>query len=157
MNLWDNLPCELQNIVLGYIATTIQKILRGKLATPAKQSLKFVNELLIEIKPGEPHSTLPRGEMFEMQWKYIDTMSPRTALIVGYCAKHAVYRVGRNNWRDFINTIKHDLWLNEFTGGQGSIYYWQIQADLSILHDRLSSMLCDDAGTPMPRVPCWAW
>ena len=149
MNYWDNLPCELQNIVLGFVATTIQKNWRGTLASPAKQSLKFAKELLIEIN----QETSPWLD----QWKYIDTMSPRTALIVGYCAKHAVYRVGRNNWRDFINTIKHDLWLNEFTGGQGSIYYWQIQAELSILHDRLSSMLCDDAGTPMPRVPCWAW
>ncbi len=135
MNYWDNLPCELQNIVLGFTATTIQKIWRGSLASRAKQSLKFANELLIEIKPEEMYNGMTDGEI---QWKCIDTMSPRTALIVGYCAKHADYRIGRNNWSDFINTIKHDLWLNEFTGGPGAIYYEEIEINLSNLHDRLS-------------------
>ena len=135
MNYWDNLPCELQNKILGFVATTIQKNWRGSLASPAKQSLKFANELFIEIKPEEMYNGITDGEI---QWKYIDTMSPRTALIVGYCAKHADYRIGRNNWSDFINTIKYDLWLNEFTGGPGALYYCQIQSELSILHDRLS-------------------
>uniref|UniRef100_A0A6C0C457 Uncharacterized protein n=1 Tax=viral metagenome TaxID=1070528 RepID=A0A6C0C457_9ZZZZ len=134
MNYWDNLPCELQNIVLGFVATTIQKNWRGSLASPAKQSLKFVKELFIEIKPDEPHSLTDE----QINYEYIDTMAPRTALIVGYCAKHAYWRIGRNNWRDYINTIKHDLWLNEFTGGPGAIYYGEIEINLSKLHDRLS-------------------
>ena len=124
MNYWDNLPCELQNIVLGFVATTIQKIWRGTLASPAKQSLKFAKELLIEINQ-----------------EYIDTMSPRTALIVGYCAKYADYLIGGNIWSDFMKTIKHDLWLNEFTGGPGAIYYGEIEINLPILKTRLSRQI----------------
>ena len=137
MNYWDNLPCELQNIVLGFVATTIQKNWRGSLASPAKQSLKFVKELFIEIKPDEPHSLTDE----QINYEYIDTMAPRTALIVGYCAKHAYWRIGRNNWRDYINTIKHDLWLNEFTGGPGAIYYGEIEINLPILKTRLSRQI----------------
>jgi len=133
MNYWDNLPCELQNIVLGFVATTIQKNWRGSLASPAKQSLKFVKELLIEIN----QETSP----FIDQWEYIDVMSPRTALIVGYCAKYADYLIGGNIWNDFIKTIKHDLWLNEYTGGPGAIYYQEIQLALPILKTRLSRQL----------------
>lgn len=133
MNYWDNLPCELQNIVLGFVATTIQKNWRGSLASPAKQSLKFAKELLIEIN----QETSPGLD----QWKYIDTMSPRTALIVGYCAKYANYLIGGNIWSDLMNTIKHDLWLNEFTGGRGAIYYVQIELDLPILKTRLSRQI----------------
>ncbi len=124
MNYWDNLPCELQNIVLGFVATTIQKNWRGTLASPAKQSLKFAKELLIEINQ-----------------EYIDTMSPRTALIVGYCAKYADYLIGGNIWSDFMKTIKHDLWLNEFTGGPGAIYYGEIEINLPILKTRLSRQI----------------
>ncbi len=138
MNYWDNLPSELQNIVLGFTATTIQKIWRGSLASPAKLSLKFANELLIEIKPEEMYNGMTDGEI---QWKYIDTMSPRTALIVGYCAKYADYLIGGNIWSDFMKTIKHDLWLNEFTGGRGAIYYLQVELDLPILKTRLSRQL----------------
>lgn len=124
MNYWDNLPCELQNIVLGFVATTIQKNWRGTLASPAKQSLKFAKELLIEINQ-----------------EYIDTMSPRTALIVGYCAKYADYLIGGNIWSDFMKTIKHDLWLNEFTGGPGALYYGEIEIKLPILKTRLSRQI----------------
>jgi len=124
MNYWDNLPCELQNKILGFVATTIQKNWRGSLASPAKQSLKFAKELLIEINQ-----------------EYIDTMSPRTALIVGYCAKYADYLIGGNIWSDFMKTIKHDLWLNEFTGGPGAIYYGEIEINLPILKTRLSRQI----------------
>ena len=138
MNYWDNLPCELRNEVLGFVATTIQKNWRGTLARPSKQCLKFANVLLIELKPEETYSTLSHGEI---QWKYIDPMSPRTALIVGYCAKYADYLIGGNIWSDFMKTIKHELWLNEFTGGPGAIYYGQIERNLPILKTRLSRQI----------------
>ena len=138
MNYWDNLPCELQNIVLGFVATTIQKNWRGSLASPAKLSLKFAKELLIEIKPEEMYNRMTDGEI---QWKYIDTMSPRTALIVGYGAKYADYLIGGNIWSDFMKTIKHDLWLNEYTGGPGAIYYGEIEINLPILKTRLSRQI----------------
>ena len=124
MNYWDNLPRDLQNKILGFVATTIQKNWRGSLASPAKQSLKFAKELLIEINQ-----------------EYIDTMSPRTALIVGYCAKYADYLIGGNIWSDFMKTIKYDLWLNEFTGGPGALYYGEIEIKLPILKTRLSRQI----------------
>ena len=133
MNFWDNLPRDLQNKILGYIATTIQKNWRGTLVRPAKQSLKFAKELLMEIN----QETSPWLD----QWKYIDTMSPRTALIVGYCAKYADYLIGGNIWSDFMKTIKHDLWLNEFTGGPGALYYGEIEIKLPILKTRLSRQI----------------
>ena len=124
MNYWDNLPRDLQNKILGFVATTIQKNWRGSFASPAKQSLKFAKELLIEINQ-----------------EYIDTMSPRTALIVGYCAKYADYLIGGNIWSDFMKTIKYDLWLNEFTGGPGALYYGEIEIKLPILKTRLSRQI----------------
>jgi len=125
MNYFDNLPRELQNIVLGFLATTIQKIWRGKIAT-AKQSLQFVNELLMfDESDGS------------IEFDNIDPMSPRTALIVGYCSKYANYLIGGNVWDNFMNTIKYDLWLNEHTGGRGAIYYNEIELDLPILKERL--------------------
>lgn len=133
MNYWDNLPRDLQNKILGFVATTIQKNWRGSFASPAKQSLKFAKELLIEIN----QETSPWLD----QWKYIDTMSPRTALIVGYCSKYADYLIGGNIWSDFMKTIKHDLWLNEFTGGPGALYYGEIEIKLPILKTRLSRQI----------------
>lgn len=133
MNYWDNLPRDLQNKILGFVATTIQKNWRGSFASPAKQSLKFAKELLIEIN----QETSPWLD----QWKYIDTMSPRTALIVGYCAKYADYLIGGNIWSDFMKTIKYDLWLNEFTGGPGALYYGEIEIKLPILKTRLSRQI----------------
>ena len=133
MNYWDNLPRELQNEVRGFLATTIQKIWRGRIAR-AKQSLLFINELLIEIKPAHVSWGLYDEEI---QWKHIDPMLPRTALIVGYCTKYANYLIGGNVWDNFMNTIKYDLWLNEHTGGRGAIYYNEIELDLPVLKNRL--------------------
>ena len=136
MNFWDNLPYEVQNEILGYIATTIQKIWRSKSVRPSKLALKFMNELLIEIKPDDEmyNNTLSNEEI---DWKLIDTMSPRTALIVRYCSKYANYVIGGEIWNSFMITINHDMWLNEYTGGPGVIYYNHIELDLQILQDRL--------------------
>ena len=123
----DNRQCELQNEVLVFLAITIQKIWRARIVR-AKQSLIFVSELLIVINPSSSK---------EIQWKYIDTMSPRTALIVRYCTKYADYIIGGNVWNYFMNTIINDLWLNECTGGEGAIYYKQIKSDLPVLKKRL--------------------
>jgi hypothetical protein len=125
MNYWDILPCELQNIVLGFTATTIQKIWRGRIAT-AKQSLQFVNELLIESDGS-------------IEFDNIDTMLPRTSLIVEYCTKHANYNIGENTWNYLMIRLKQDLWENEYTGGPGAKFHNQIDWNLPILNERLFS------------------
>ena len=139
MNYWDNLPCELQNIVLGFVARTIQKNWRGSLASPARQSLKFVNELFTGY-PNEMYYTFPLNDG-DPPWKYMDTMSPRTALIVGYCSKYAHLQNGGWRWSHFINTIKHNLRQNEFRRGPGAIYNGEIAIKLPILHQRLSRQI----------------
>lgn len=127
MNYWDKLSCELQELVLGFLATTIQKTLRRKIAT-AKQSLQFVNELLIECD-----SSTESVKQFED----IDTMSPRTSSIVKYCSKHADYTIGESTWSNFIIRLEADLWDNEYYGGPGAIYHVKIQKDLQFLKQRL--------------------
>lgn len=127
MNYWDKLSCELQELVLGFLATTIQKTLRRKIAT-AKQSLQFVNELLIECD-----SSTESVKQFED----IDTMSPRTSSIVKYCSKHVDYIIGESTWSNFIIRLEADLWENEYYGGPGAIYHVEIQKDLQFLKQRL--------------------
>ena len=127
MNYWDIIPCELQNIVLGFTATTIQKIWRGRIAT-AKQSLQFVNELLIDSATSNE---------FVREFDNIYTMLPRTSLIVQYCSKHANYNIGESDWTYLIIRLKQDLWENEYTGGQGAKYHRQIGCNLPILKERL--------------------
>lgn len=127
MNHWDKLSCELQELILGFLATTIQKTLRRKIAT-AKQSLQFVNELLIECD-----SSTESVKQFED----IDTMCPRTSSIVKYCSKHADYNIGESTWNNFIIRLETHLWENEYYGGPGAIYHVEIQEDLQFLKQRL--------------------
>jgi len=120
MNYWDILPRELQDKVLGFPATTIQKKLRGWIA-PAKQSFKFVNGLMVQ--KSQDHT--------------INTMSPRTWEIINYCSKHA--RIGGDEqfWPCFISAIEYDLWLNHYTGGPGSFYHTCIELEVPVLELRL--------------------
>ncbi len=118
MNYWDNLPRELQDEVLRFPATTIQKIWRGRNA-PAKQSLNFVNELMVQNNP-------------------VDTMSPITLSIVKYCSKHARIGVDEQLWTSFISAIDRDLWINKYTGGPGSVYHYCIEVELPLLVRRLA-------------------
>jgi len=136
MNYWDNLSSDLRNIILGFVVTTIQKNWRGSLQSPAKQSLTLVNELFTG-NPDEMYYTFPLKDGDPL-WKYMDTMSPRTALIVGYCSKYADLRIGGYVWGHFIKTIIHNLRQNEFRRSPGVIYYREIESDLSILLERLS-------------------
>ena len=120
MNYWDNLPCELQNEVLRFPATTIQKIWRGRIA-PAKQSLNFVNGLMAQNNLDHT----------------IDTTSPIMLSILKYCSKHARIGVDEQLWPRFISAIDYDLWTNQYTGGPGAFYYTCIQLEVPLLERRL--------------------
>jgi len=124
MNYWDNLPYDLQNEVLRFPATTIQKIWRGRIA-PAKQSLNFVNGLMVQ----------------KIQDHTIDTMSPRTWSIIKYCSRHARIGVDEQFWPCFISAIDTDLSLNHYTGGPGSFYHTCIELEVPLLEKRLGLQL----------------
>ena len=120
MNYWDKLPCELQNRILSFPATTIQKILRGRIASE-KQSLNFANGLMVQ--KNRDHT--------------IDTMSPETLSIIKYCSRHARIGVEEQFWSGFISAIDNDLWLNHYTCGPGSFYHTCIELEVPLLEKRL--------------------
>ena len=135
MNYWDILPCELQNGILGYLSTTIQKIWRGK-SVRQGFAVQLINELLIEITPEETNNYLSHGII---QWKFIDVFCPRNASIIEYCANH-VYAIVIEEWRwtEFITTINHDLWLTQYSDGPRAVLYNRVSRATTLLRERLN-------------------
>ena len=120
MSYLDLLPSELQDRILGFPATTIQTICRGKI-TRVKQSLLRAKGLMVQKSQGHA----------------IDTTSLRTFSIIKYCRKHAHIGVDEQFWRCFIREIDNDLWLNYYTGGPGAFWHTCIELEVPLLEMRL--------------------
>lgn len=124
MNLWDNLPCELQTYILRLrLASSLQKNWRRH---PAIRSNLIAKSLL---------STCPIDIMPPMQyppWMRMSVMCPSTASALEYCAKHSGMGYPEF-WTGFCVTVLAELIQDQYSGGPGSQYYNRCETAHEIL------------------------
>jgi hypothetical protein len=129
MNLWINLPVELQNHILQIRELLIlQRNVRIKLV---KMNLArvFACEIIKSVTHGDQihYTPLPRYSTV-----FINTMDPQIAIKLEYCAIHSC--IGYINlWLDLCYFINEGLFFDQYTGGPGAKYYNRCELAISKL------------------------
>jgi hypothetical protein len=66
----------------------------------------------------------------------INPMLPETATEMEYCADNACLELWNGYWwKHLVTRVKEALWLDEFTGGPGAVYYNRVEAAVDRLEE----------------------
>ena len=125
MSYWNLLPEELQSYIREIaVAPIIQKIWRGR-----SDCKRYA--LNIARKYADPEWNQSGGRYWG-----VDPMHPETPTEIEYCAKHAWFCEKMWLWEDFIVTIEHSLWKDEYSGGRGAEFYHRTKKATEMLKER---------------------
>lgn len=68
----------------------------------------------------------------------INPMLPETASEIEYCADNACLSEQSSWWwQELVEQVREALWLDEFTGGPGAVYYNRVESAVEKLEERL--------------------
>ena len=118
--IWDNLPLELRVLILS----KRHEMRVNAQATIAKCWKKFeapkkVAHYLVERERWSTGGVWNHGVF---GGDSMNVMFPETADIMEYCVKVLSGREKPNYWKEILQEVEYEIWLNQYSGGPGVEY-----------------------------------
>lgn len=129
---WDKLPVELR----VYILSMRNEMRQDSQRTIARCWMKFAGpKQVARLLVDKEKSSLVfwgGGSDGVGGWR-MHVMVPDTADIMEYCAKVLSGREKPDYWKNILQEVEYEMWLNQYSGGPGSEYMSRVDEAFLVL------------------------